>query len=87
VGCPEDRFKTIVESVICSRLVVDGSIEEYQDKVVGMTLMRLFPQLQEDSLKEKELTLLKALMGKIPMFVDLWRPYLGCYMHHKHESS
>ena len=31
------NFKNILESVIDSRLVVDGSVVEYRDKIVGFS--------------------------------------------------
>ena len=31
------KFKNILESVIYSRLVVDGSVVEYRDKIVGFS--------------------------------------------------
>ena len=31
------KFKNILESVIDSRLVVDGSVVEYRDKIVGLS--------------------------------------------------
>jgi hypothetical protein len=37
VGCHRDRFKPIMEPMIESKLVGDGSIKEYKDMVVGFS--------------------------------------------------